>query len=58
VSRLCVVTVRGPKPFALLDVRHSRFVLDQDGELLLSATKQAADALAARIFNGESVGAR
>ena len=58
MSRLCVVTVRGPKPFALLDVRHSRFVVGEDGELLLSATAEAAAQLAARIFNGESAGAR
>lgn len=54
-TRYCVVKVRGPKPYAVLDSRHSRFVLDQDGALLLSATAQDAAQVAARVFNGESI---
>ena len=57
-NRFRVVEVRGSKPYAVLDSRHSRFVLDEDGELLLSETAQAAAALASRIFNGESIAAR
>lgn len=53
-TRYCVVTVRGPRPYAVLDSKHSRFVLDQDGGLLLSATPQDAAQLATRLFNGES----
>jgi hypothetical protein len=53
-ARYCVVKVRGPKPYAVLDSRHSRFVLDQDGGLLLSATAQDAALVATRVFNGEN----
>ena len=53
-TRFCVVKVRGPKPYAVLDSRHSRFVEDQDGALLLSATAQDADLVATRVFNGLS----
>jgi len=56
MSRYCIVKVRESKPYAVLDVRHHRFVLGEDGELLLSATPEDADALADRIFNGEIVG--
>lgn len=57
-TRFRIVEVRGPKPYAVLDARHSRFVVDQDGELLLSATAQDAALLASQIFNGKSVAAR
>ena len=53
-TRYHVVKVREPRPYAVLDARHNRFVLDEDGALLLSATAEAAAVLASRIFNGES----
>jgi len=53
-TRFSVVKVREPKAYAVLDSRSSRFVLDQDGGLLLSATAHDAALVASRVFNGES----
>lgn len=52
-TRYCVVKVREPRPYAVLDARQGRFVLDEDGALLLSATARDAAILASQIFNGE-----
>lgn len=56
-SRFCVVRIRGPRPYAVMDARRNQFVVDEDGGLLLSATAEDAAALAERVFNGRNLAA-
>lgn len=55
MSRYSVLTVRGPKPYAVIDTRRNKFVEDEDGALIQFETAQAAADLAVRVFNGDRI---